>query len=448
MMANTLQKRSVRSSNTRLQKNHEESGRNREESGKYSGISQKNLVGDEESKEMAFDDDGQHPTKTVDEVVEYPPPKNNHEESGKYSGISEKNLVGNAESKEMDNKRKDDDGDDDDHSSIGDGQEDDRFDDAEEDDNDDDHPGVGDGQEDHRFDDAEEIDPEDEEFDEPNDSQKQAEKTKYNIDAMEYLTTLQLATQTSVRELTASKKCKSPEVTIPLSLIIIYSRWARRSPLHFHEDSVHCLSVISNIVVLTPIQVLEAYRLRYEPRAKHLHVNVYVHEHNIAYIINNATSTLFRIIKESQNQNFSQFGRNFNPKYLSTLELPKHKYSTDYPAYDGKPKLMFHKRTSFKKRIELEIGHCRDLYDIVRVLYQKSKRLKKEWYALSIQFSRGCKDRILICELCFNLVLLFPDQTFVKPNESLLQRWEKNPERVLGEARLQVINHDKMQFAI
>jgi hypothetical protein len=45
-------------------------------------------------------------------------PRNNHahEESGtttKYSGISEKNLVGDAESKEMDNKRKDDNGDDD-----------------------------------------------------------------------------------------------------------------------------------------------------------------------------------------------------------------------------------------------------------------------------------------------------------------------------------------------
>jgi hypothetical protein len=72
---------------------------------KYSGISEKNLVGDEESKEMVFDDDGQHPTKKVGEVVEYPPPKKNHEESGKnheesrkYSGISEKNLVGDEES--------------------------------------------------------------------------------------------------------------------------------------------------------------------------------------------------------------------------------------------------------------------------------------------------------------------------------------------------------------
>jgi hypothetical protein len=140
----------------------------------------------------------------------------------------------------MDNKRKDDDNNDNDHSSIGDGQEDDHFDDAKEDDDTDDHPGVGDGQEDDRFDAAEEIDPEDEESGYPNDSQTQAKKTKYNIDAMEYLTTLQLATQTSVRELTASKKCKSPEVTIPLSLIIIYSRWAQPSPLHFHADSVIC----------------------------------------------------------------------------------------------------------------------------------------------------------------------------------------------------------------
>jgi hypothetical protein len=141
----------------------------------------------------------------------------------------------------------------------------------------DDHPGVGDGQEDDRFDVAEEIDPEDEELDEPNDSQTQAEKqstTTTPCSIFQRCSTLQLATQNSVRELTASKKCKSLEVTIPLSLIIIYLRWARRFPLHFHEDSVHCLSVISNIVGLTPIQVLEAYRLRYEPTAKHLHVNV------------------------------------------------------------------------------------------------------------------------------------------------------------------------------
>jgi hypothetical protein len=175
---------------------------------------------------------------------------------------------------------------------------------------------------------------------------------------------------------------------------------------------------------------------------------VYVHKHNIASIINKATSTLFRIIKVSQDQISLNFGRNFNPKYPSTRELPKHKYSSDCPAYDGKPKLMFHNWTSFKKRAELEIGHRCDLYGIVRVLYQKSKRLKKEWYALSIQCSRGCKDRILICELCFNLVLLIPDRMFVKPNKSLLQRWEKNPEQVLGEAGLQVINHNRMQFAI
>jgi hypothetical protein len=91
------------------------------------------------------------------------------------------------------------------------------FDDTEEDNDDDDHPGVGDGQVDNWFIDAEEIDPEDEEFDNPNDSQTQAEKTKYDNGAMEYLSTSQLATQKSVRELTASKKCKSPEVTISLS---------------------------------------------------------------------------------------------------------------------------------------------------------------------------------------------------------------------------------------
>jgi hypothetical protein len=50
---------------------HEESGTTT----KYSGISEKNLVCDEESKEIAFNDDGQHPTKKVGEVVEYPPPK-------------------------------------------------------------------------------------------------------------------------------------------------------------------------------------------------------------------------------------------------------------------------------------------------------------------------------------------------------------------------------------
>jgi hypothetical protein len=128
----------------------------------------------------------------------------------------------------MDNKRKDDDYDNN-YSGVDDGQEDDWSDDD--------------------LSDTEENDPEDEEFDDPNDSQTQAEKTKYDIDAMEYLSTLQLATQKSVRELKASKKCKSLEVTIPLSLlIIVYSRRARRFPLHFHEDSVHCLSVISNIV--------------------------------------------------------------------------------------------------------------------------------------------------------------------------------------------------------
>jgi hypothetical protein len=64
--------------------------------------------------------------------------------------------------------------------------------------------------------------------------------------------------------------------------------------------------------------------------AKHLHVNVYVHKRNIASNLNKATSTLFRIIKESQDQHFSRFGRDFNPKYPSTFELPKHKYSTDF----------------------------------------------------------------------------------------------------------------------
>jgi hypothetical protein len=174
--------------------------KNHEESRILCGNAKKNLVGDEESKEMALDDDRQYPAKKVGQVVQCTPntPKKNHEESGKYSGIAEKNLVCDEESKEMDNKRKDD--------------------------GEDDHSGGGDGQKDDWFDAAEEINPEDEEFDDPNDSQTQAEKTKYDKDAMEYLSTLQLATQKSVRELDASKKCKSPEVTIPLSLIIIYSR--------------------------------------------------------------------------------------------------------------------------------------------------------------------------------------------------------------------------------
>jgi hypothetical protein len=50
---------------------------------------------------MAFDDDRQHTAKRAGEVGEYPPPKKNHEESGKYYGISEKNLVGDEESKQM-----------------------------------------------------------------------------------------------------------------------------------------------------------------------------------------------------------------------------------------------------------------------------------------------------------------------------------------------------------
>jgi hypothetical protein len=265
---------------------------------------------------------------------------------------------------------------------------------------------------------------------------------------MGYLSKLQLETQKSIHQVSLSKKKHSPEVTIPLSLIIIFSLWARRFPLHFHEDSVRCLSVVSNLVGLTPIEVLEAYRLRYEPTVSLLHVSMYVHEHNIASMINKTTSTLCRIIKEIQDQNFSRFGRNFNPKYPSTLELPQHKYSSECPVYDGKPKLMIHKRTSFKKRVELEMGHHRDLYDIICFLYQHTKQTKKEWFALSLQFSRGCKECFLICELCFHLVLLFPDRTFVKPNESLLKLWVKNPEAALGEAGSEVINHDKTEFAV
>jgi hypothetical protein len=49
---------------------HEESGTTT----KYSGIAKNNLVGNEESKEMAFDDDCQHTAKKVGEVVEYPLP--------------------------------------------------------------------------------------------------------------------------------------------------------------------------------------------------------------------------------------------------------------------------------------------------------------------------------------------------------------------------------------
>jgi hypothetical protein len=49
--------------------------RNQKESGKYSGIAEKNLVGDKGSKEMAFGDNFQHTAKKVGEVVEYPPPK-------------------------------------------------------------------------------------------------------------------------------------------------------------------------------------------------------------------------------------------------------------------------------------------------------------------------------------------------------------------------------------
>jgi hypothetical protein len=93
-----------------------------------------------------------------------------------------------------------------------------------------DHSSGGGGEEGDRSDsdlsEIEKIDPKDEDLDDPNDSQTQAEKTKY-------LSKLQLATQTSVKQLNASKKRKSPEVTIPLSLIIIYPRWARRFPLHY-----------------------------------------------------------------------------------------------------------------------------------------------------------------------------------------------------------------------
>jgi hypothetical protein len=82
-----------------LKKNHEEFG-------KYSVISENNLVGDEESKETAFDDDGRHPAKKFGEVGKYPPPKNNYEEFGKNSGISEKNLVGDKESKKWTTKER------------------------------------------------------------------------------------------------------------------------------------------------------------------------------------------------------------------------------------------------------------------------------------------------------------------------------------------------------
>jgi hypothetical protein len=52
---------------------------------KYSGNTKNNLVGDEESQEIAAADDRQYPAKKAGEVVQYPP-KNNHEESIKYSG--------------------------------------------------------------------------------------------------------------------------------------------------------------------------------------------------------------------------------------------------------------------------------------------------------------------------------------------------------------------------
>jgi hypothetical protein len=65
-------------------KSHKETGKNREESGKYSGITEKNLAaGDEERKEKAFDDDGRHPTKKGGKVVKYPSTKKSQEESGK-----------------------------------------------------------------------------------------------------------------------------------------------------------------------------------------------------------------------------------------------------------------------------------------------------------------------------------------------------------------------------
>jgi hypothetical protein len=82
---------------------HPKNDHTREESGtttKYSRIAEKNLVCDEESKEMAFDDNRQYPAKKVGEVVQYTP-KNNHEESGILCGIAEKNLVCDEESKQM-----------------------------------------------------------------------------------------------------------------------------------------------------------------------------------------------------------------------------------------------------------------------------------------------------------------------------------------------------------
>jgi hypothetical protein len=122
------------------------------------------------TQELAGDDDAQSGvvgSQTIEKMGTGPlpkesecPPKNNHahEESGtttKYPRIAKKNLVGDKDSKEMDNKRKDDDYDND-HSGVGDGQEDDWSDDD--------------------LSDTKEIDPEDEEFDNPNDSQIQAEK--------------------------------------------------------------------------------------------------------------------------------------------------------------------------------------------------------------------------------------------------------------------------------
>jgi hypothetical protein len=41
---------------------------------KYSGIAEKNLVGDKESKQMTCDDDRQHSAKKVGKIVQYPPP--------------------------------------------------------------------------------------------------------------------------------------------------------------------------------------------------------------------------------------------------------------------------------------------------------------------------------------------------------------------------------------
>jgi hypothetical protein len=133
---------------------------------------------------------------------------------------------------------------------------------------DDDHSAVigsGSNEDDGSGNDLVEIDLNDPEYEDSDDQEEF--KKKFASEAMGYLSKLRLETQKSVHQFSLSKNNNSPEVTIPLSLIIIFSRWTRQFPLHFHEDLVHCLSVVSNLVGLTPIKVLEAYCLRYEPTA-------------------------------------------------------------------------------------------------------------------------------------------------------------------------------------